>query len=94
VVLHAKRTPPIAQNRTKNQAALGLLGKAPSVLQSILPLQAQRETLLPILRVEPTTFHFGLDNFLEFYRREGELTDWATLTRLLRKGVVGMTIWC
>jgi hypothetical protein len=35
---------------------------------------------------------FRLGNFQEFYRKEGELTDWATLTRLLRKGVFEKTI--
>jgi hypothetical protein len=38
----------------------------PSVLQIILPLQAQRESLLPILRIKPTTFHFGLETSRSF----------------------------
>jgi hypothetical protein len=59
--------------RTKNQAALGLLGKPPSVLQSILPLQAQRESLSPILRVEPTTFHFGLETSRSFIAKKVSL---------------------
>jgi hypothetical protein len=79
--------------RTKNQAALGLLGKTPSVLQSILPLQAQRKSLAYSEgRTDDLSFRLG--NFQEFYRKEGGSTDWATLTRLLGKGVFGEIIWC
>jgi hypothetical protein len=97
-----KHTPPhnqnqnissIAQNAQKTKQHLGCLGEPLPSYKVFYLCKPQRESLLPILRVEPTTFHFGLDNFQEFYRKEGELTDWATLTRLLRKEVFGENIW-
>jgi hypothetical protein len=69
-----------------------MLGKTPSALQSILPLQIQRKSILPIQRVELATL---TENSQEFYREEGgDLTGWATLTRLLREAGHEVTIWC
>jgi hypothetical protein len=94
MVLHTKKTPPSLKTAQKTKQHLGCLGKPLPSCKVFYLCKPREKSLLPILKVEPTTFHFGLENFQEFYRKEGELTDWATLTRLLRKGVVGETIWC
>jgi hypothetical protein len=90
-VTKGSRPPYHSSTQAKNQAAHGLLGKTPSALQSLLPLQIQRESI----SANPEGRTGDLDRKLskEFYRKEGgDLTDWATLTRLLKESRLEMII--
>jgi hypothetical protein len=90
VVLHTKRTPPSLKKPSSAWAAWE--NPFRPVKYSTFASPERKSLAYSEGRTDDLSFRLG--NFQEFYRKEGELTDWATLTCLLRKGVFGETIWC